>query len=78
MQPLTPARPAGRSTVLSLPLDPDLHRALADLADATGCRPEDLVLEAVHERLRAEEARVRETAERLAEAHADLLRRLGE
>ncbi|WP_330349474.1 hypothetical protein [Streptomyces sp. NBC_00582] len=86
MQPLTPApsplpapgAPTGRSTLLSLPLDPDLHRALADLADATGCRTEDLVLDAVRERLRAEEARVRGTAERLAGAHADLLRRLGE
>ncbi|KUN82607.1 hypothetical protein AQJ64_18975 [Streptomyces griseoruber] len=64
--------------MLSLPLDPDLHRALADLADATGCGPEDIVLDAVRARLCAEGARVREVAETLAGAHAELLRRLGE
>ncbi|MFJ8104254.1 hypothetical protein [Streptomyces sp. NPDC096132] len=63
---------------LTLALDPGLHQALADLADATGRSPEDIALDAVRERLRAEEARVRETAERLAGAHTELLRRLGE
>ncbi|MFI7504155.1 hypothetical protein ACIBVL_37900 [Streptomyces sp. NPDC049687] len=63
---------------LTLTLPPDLGRALADLADATGRRPEDVALDAVHTLLRAEEARVRATAERLAGAHAELLRRLGE
>ncbi|MEU1512185.1 hypothetical protein ABZ490_08465 [Streptomyces sp. NPDC005811] len=88
MQPLTPAPaptsapapspPPVRTTVLSLPLEPDLHRALVDLADATGCGPEDIVLDAVRARLGAEGARVREVAEGLAGAHAALLRRLGE
>ncbi|MER6786006.1 hypothetical protein [Streptomyces sp. NPDC000658] len=62
----------------ALSLPPDLGRALDDLADATGRRPEDIALDAVRDRLRAEEARVRGEAERLALAHADLLRRLGE
>ncbi|SHI21252.1 hypothetical protein [Streptomyces sp. 3214.6] len=61
-----------------LTLPPDLSHALDDLADATGRRPEDVALDAVREWLRAEEARVRAVAERLAGAHADLLRRLGE
>ncbi|MGW3018412.1 hypothetical protein [Streptomyces longwoodensis] len=62
------------------PRTPDsagLHAALDDLADATGRRPEDLVTEAVAAHLRAEEARVRAVAERLADAHAGLLERLG-
>jgi predicted transcriptional regulator len=63
---------------LTLPLPPDLGHALEDLADATGRRPQELALDAVRECLRAEEARVRGVAERLAGAHADLLRRLGE
>ncbi|MEU4876631.1 ribbon-helix-helix protein, CopG family [Streptomyces sp. NPDC021608] len=62
----------------ALSLPPDLARALDDLADATGLRPEDIVRDAVRDRLRAEEARVLGEAERLAQAHADLLRRLGE
>ncbi|WP_460066222.1 hypothetical protein [Streptomyces sp. YKOK-I1] len=91
MQPFTPAAPASapapapapspppaRTTVLSLPLEPDLHRALVDLADAAGCGAEDIVLDAVRAWLGAEEARVREVAEELAGAHAELLRRLGE
>ncbi|WP_159056202.1 hypothetical protein [Streptomyces sp. DSM 15324] len=92
MQPLTPApAPAptsastptpvpapARTTVLEVPLGPGLHRALLDLADATGCPPEDIVLDAVRARLGAEEDRVREVAEGLAGAHAELLRRLGE
>ncbi|MFI5796111.1 hypothetical protein [Streptomyces sp. NPDC051677] len=61
-----------------LTLPPDLSHALDDLADATGRRPEDIALDAVRAGLRAEEARVRAVAERLAGAHADLLRRLGE
>ncbi|MFI1033524.1 hypothetical protein [Streptomyces sp. NPDC020951] len=63
---------------LLLPLDPGLHQALADLADAVGRTPEDIALDAVRTCLREEEARVRVAAERLAGAHADLLRRLGE
>ncbi|GHD46520.1 hypothetical protein [Streptomyces galbus] len=54
-----------------------LHAALDDLADATGRRPQDVVSEAVAAHLRAEEARVRAVAERLADAHAGLLERLG-
>lgn len=63
---------------LPLPLDPGLRDALDDLADATGRRPQDLALDAVRAYVLAEEARVREVAERLAGAHAGLLRRLGE
>ncbi|CAL9459807.1 hypothetical protein [Streptomyces sp. enrichment culture] len=59
-------------------LPADVGQALADLADAVGRSPEDLVLEAVRERLAKEAARVRVAAELLADAHADLLRRLGE
>ncbi|WP_093772619.1 hypothetical protein [Streptomyces sp. yr375] len=66
------------SLALTLPLDPDLRRALDDLADATGRRPEDVALDAVRVGLRVEEARVRGVAERLAGAHGGLLRRLGE
>ncbi|MFJ9946014.1 hypothetical protein [Streptomyces erythrochromogenes] len=51
---------------------------LGDLADATGCTPEDVVLQAVRAHLRAERAKVAEAAGRLAELHAPLLRRLGE
>jgi predicted transcriptional regulator len=61
-----------------LTLPPELSHALDDLADATGRRPEGIALDAVRAGLRAEEARVRGAAERLAGAHADLLRRLGE
>ncbi|WP_409471825.1 hypothetical protein [Streptomyces sp. HC307] len=63
---------------LTLRITPDLRQALDDLADACGRRPEDLALEAVRRHLQDEGARVRSTAERLAAAHADLLRRLGE
>ncbi|QFQ97739.1 hypothetical protein F9278_17605 [Streptomyces phaeolivaceus] len=63
---------------LHLDLDPDRHRALTDLADAEGRRPEDVVEAAVEAYLRAESGLVRERAERLAEEHAELLRRLGE
>ncbi|WP_329217800.1 hypothetical protein OG352_16585 [Streptomyces sp. NBC_01485] len=66
------------SLALALPLDPGLRHALDDLADATGRRPEDVALDAVRAGLRVEEARVRAVAERLAGAHAGLLRRLGE
>lgn len=50
---------------------------LADLADATGCTPGEYALAAVHERMRAEREGVAGQARRLAERHADLLRRLG-
>ncbi|MEV7526198.1 hypothetical protein [Streptomyces sp. NPDC091371] len=57
----------------------DAERAeLADLADATGQLPEELALDAVRARLRAERARVGAEAERLARQHATLLKRLGE
>ncbi|MEU8459515.1 hypothetical protein [Streptomyces sp. NPDC029003] len=51
---------------------------LRDLADATGRTPEELVLDAVREHLRAERERVGEAAARLARAHAPLLERLGQ
>ncbi|MCX4762498.1 hypothetical protein OG562_16240 [Streptomyces sp. NBC_01275] len=73
-----PARSPSPSFSLTLPLAPALRHALDDLADATGRRPEDVALDAVRARLGEEEARVRGAAERLAVAHADLLRRLGE
>ncbi|MGW2518168.1 hypothetical protein ACWC09_14325 [Streptomyces sp. NPDC001617] len=62
----------------SLPLPPDLRQQLDDLADATGRLPEDIVLDAVRQWLTRESSTVRSTAELLAGAHADLLRRLGE
>ncbi|MYQ94771.1 hypothetical protein GTY20_27520 [Streptomyces sp. SID4946] len=63
---------------LAVHLDPATHQALSDLADAQGRTPEQVVVEAVRRYLATEETAVRETAERLAGAHADLLRRLGE
>ncbi|MBZ3901097.1 hypothetical protein WB401_19265 [Streptomyces brasiliscabiei] len=65
-------------TEITLHLAPDRLRALADLADAQGRRPEELVEAAVETYLRAESGLVRARAERLAEEHAELLRRLGE
>lgn len=62
---------------LTVHLDTATHQALSDLADAQGRTPEQVV-EAVRRYLATEETAVRETAERLAGAHADLLRRLGE
>ncbi|MEV8430466.1 hypothetical protein [Streptomyces chartreusis] len=63
---------------LVLHLDPAARRELDDLADATGRLPEDIALDAVLDRLACESSTVRGTAESLAGAHADLLRRLGE
>ncbi|MFD0436527.1 hypothetical protein DMH25_36815 [Streptomyces sp. WAC 01325] len=63
---------------LVLHLDPAARRELDDLADATGRLPEDIALDAVLDRLAGESSRVRGTAQSLAGAHADLLRRLGE
>ena len=63
---------------LDLDPDPDLRQSLDDLADATGRSPEDLVRDAVGRYLDEEGAPVRAAAERLAVAHGDLLRRLGE
>ncbi|MET8446993.1 hypothetical protein [Streptomyces sp. NPDC005209] len=63
---------------LTLPLDPATRQTLDDLADAQGRAPEELVLEAVRRYLIEEGLVVRAAAERLAGAHADLLRRLGE
>ncbi|WP_432119326.1 CopG family ribbon-helix-helix protein [Streptomyces sp. bgisy032] len=65
-------------TGLSVPLDPALHEALDDLADAQGRTPQEVALDAVRAHLRADGARVRTVAEGLARAHAELLRRLGE
>ncbi|MFE6835631.1 hypothetical protein ACFVFI_12470 [Streptomyces sp. NPDC057705] len=57
----------------------DAERAeCADLADATGQSPEELALDAVRARLRAERDRVGAEALRLARRHAPLLKRLGE
>ncbi|GAA3584504.1 hypothetical protein [Streptomyces osmaniensis] len=63
---------------LVLRLDPAARRELDDLADATGRLPEDIALDAVLDRLVRESSTVRGTAESLAGAHAELLRRLGE
>ncbi|MFJ4472546.1 hypothetical protein ACIP2X_34360 [Streptomyces sp. NPDC089424] len=63
---------------LTLPLTAELRQAVEDLADASGRRPEDVARDAVRAYLRDEGARVRASAERLAAAHADLLRRLGQ
>ncbi|MFD8044117.1 hypothetical protein ACFV5E_11840 [Streptomyces chartreusis] len=63
---------------LVLHLDPAARRELDDLADATGRLPEDIALDAVLDRLAGESSAVRGTAQSLAGAHADLLRRLGE
>lgn len=63
---------------LIVPLGPDLGQALDDLADATGQPPEEIAREAVRRYVDAEAARVLTAGERLAAAHADLLRRLGE
>ncbi|QYX79721.1 hypothetical protein [Streptomyces akebiae] len=65
-------------TEITLRLDPEGHRALADLADAQGRRPEEVAEEAVAMLLRTEAGSVRARAERLAAQHAELLRRLGE
>ncbi|WP_216589527.1 hypothetical protein [Streptomyces brasiliscabiei] len=65
-------------TEITLHLAPDRLRALADLADAQGRRPEEVVEAAVETYLRAESGLVRARAERLAVEHAELLRRLGE
>ncbi|MBB5924641.1 hypothetical protein [Streptomyces echinatus] len=61
-----------------LPLDSATRHALSDLADAQGRTVDDVVADAVRRYLREEQRSVREAAERLADAHADLLRRLGE
>ncbi|MEU7340480.1 hypothetical protein [Streptomyces sp. NPDC007074] len=63
---------------LPLRLDPGLARALADLADARDRSPEEVAVDAVRRYLHEEGAHVRALAARLAEDHAELLRRLGE
>lgn len=63
---------------LTLSLGPALRQALDDLADASGRRTEEVVLEAVRRYLDEEGAAVGTRTERLALSHADLLRRLGE
>ncbi|MFG2878260.1 hypothetical protein ACGFYU_25180 [Streptomyces sp. NPDC048337] len=62
---------------LTVPLSDAEHAELADLADATGQTPEELALDAVRARLRAERAQAGAQAERLARRHAALLKRLG-
>ncbi|MFD9411065.1 hypothetical protein ACFWBN_29135 [Streptomyces sp. NPDC059989] len=62
---------------LTIPLSDAERAELADLADATGRTPEELALDAVQVRLRAERGRVGAEAERLAQRHAALLKRLG-
>ncbi|KND39031.1 ribbon-helix-helix domain-containing protein [Streptomyces acidiscabies] len=61
-----------------LHLPPDLHQPLEDLADATGRTVEDVVGEALRLHLDREETRVLAIAQQLGQAHAELLRRLGE
>ncbi|GAQ57833.1 hypothetical protein [Streptomyces acidiscabies] len=61
-----------------LTLPPDLHQPLEDLADATGRTVEDVVVEAVRRYLVDEECGVLKVAQQLGQAHAELLRRLGE
>ncbi|AOR34004.1 hypothetical protein BFF78_25785 [Streptomyces fodineus] len=63
---------------LTFPLDAATRQGLDDLADATGRRADEVVLETVRRYLREEAAVVRAHAERLARSHAELLRRLGE
>ncbi|MEU5598171.1 ribbon-helix-helix protein, CopG family [Streptomyces sp. NPDC020298] len=63
---------------LTVSLDPATHQALDDLADAQDRPSDEVVREAVRRYLREEVLAVRAVAERLAGAHADLLRRLGE
>lgn len=63
---------------LILRLDPALRRELDDLADATGRLPEDIAVDAVLHRLTQDSSQVLVTAQALAGAHAELLRRLGE
>ncbi|MFJ8570095.1 hypothetical protein [Streptomyces sp. NPDC093514] len=54
------------------------HAECADLADASGRTAEELALDALLDRLRAERDRVGAEAQRLALRHAPLLKRLGE
>ncbi|MET8408189.1 hypothetical protein ABZV34_08805 [Streptomyces sp. NPDC005195] len=63
---------------LPLRLTPGLARDLADLADARDRLPEEVAVDAVRRYLHDEGEHVRSLATRLAEDHADLLRRLGE
>ncbi|MFD7084917.1 hypothetical protein [Streptomyces sp. NPDC059918] len=58
-------------------LDGGDRAQLADLADASGRTPEDVVREAVRRYLRDERARVGDEAARLAQRHDALLKRLG-
>lgn len=68
--------PYGRR--MELRLDPALAQALDDLADARDRLPEQVAEEAVRRYLGEEGAHVRTLATRLADEHADLLKRLGE
>ncbi|MFJ1606511.1 hypothetical protein ACIOHS_24515 [Streptomyces sp. NPDC088253] len=63
---------------LTLRLDPALAQALDDLADAQDRLPEEVAEDAVRRYLHDEGAQVRALAARLAQEHAELLRRLGE
>jgi len=70
------AVPYGRR--MELRLDPALAQALDDLADAQDRLPEEVAEEAVRRYLGEQGAQVRTLATRLADEHADLLKRLGE
>ncbi|MFF4295341.1 hypothetical protein ACFY0N_17050 [Streptomyces vinaceus] len=59
-------------------LDSGDRAQLADLADASGRDPEDVVREAVRRYLRDERERVGAEAARLAQRHDALLKRLGQ
>lgn len=63
---------------LTLRLDPALAQALDDLADAQDRLPEEVAEEAVRRYLGEQGTRVRTLATRLAQEHADLLKRLGQ
>ncbi|MGQ5226012.1 hypothetical protein ACW69C_13120 [Streptomyces sp. MN3] len=63
---------------LVLRLDPEVHQALLDLADAQDRAPEEVAREALRRHLHEEGTLVRAVAERIAREHAELLRRLGE
>ncbi|MFF0219301.1 hypothetical protein [Streptomyces vinaceus] len=63
---------------LIIRLDSGDRAQLADLADASGRDPEDVVREAVRRYLRDERERVAADAARLAQRHDALLKRLGQ
>ncbi|MEU9145185.1 hypothetical protein [Streptomyces sp. NPDC048349] len=62
---------------LIIPLSGAERAELDDLADATGTTPEEQAVAALREHLRRQRARVGDEAARLAQRHAELLKRLG-